>query len=249
MKRPKPEKRFYRKLYKRKGSKAFELTAGESDIFIQIPKERYSKNLKKELLEKLILLREQILAYGREHKEFLSSLKPITVSPLAPEIVKKMVYASSKIGVGPMAGVAGAINLFLGKHLENMKIGEFFIENGGDTYVSSGKEITVALITGTPSIDGKLGIELPAGRWGVCSSSSKIGHSLSFGQTELVTVVGKDPIEADCAATLLGNSKSMEELTSTAEKLIRSGIITGIIGLIDGKFLIHGNIKFVKLHQ
>ncbi len=247
VKRPKPEKRFYRKLLKKEGFAAFELIVGESDILVQVPEKNFSDELKRKLLENLILLREQILAYGREHREFLSSLKPVNVSPIAPEIVRRMAYASSKVGVGPMAGVAGAINAFLGMVLEESGISEFFLENGGDTYVSGGGKITVALITGNPSIDGKLGVELPPGKWGVCSSSSKIGHSLSFGRTELVTVVGEDPTVADCAATLLGNSKSVEELAVTAERLVKERIVSGVVGLIKGKFVIAGDVKLIRL--
>ncbi|SMP08150.1 hypothetical protein SAMN06265339_0578 [Desulfurobacterium pacificum] len=238
LKKPKPEKRFYRKWEKRKGFKSFEIVSGESDIFISVPEKHYSEELKKTLLNRLITLREQILSFSNKHREFLTSLTPVKIPPLSPAIINYMAKSAKEIGVGPMAGVAGAINFYLSETLKERGIDEFFIENGGDTYFSSKSPVTVGIITGSPNIDGKIGIKLAPGTWSVCSSSSKIGHSLSLGRTQLVTVVAKDPAIADCAATFLANSKSVEEVQERFKKI--KDKITGFLSFIDNKFAFYG---------
>ncbi len=247
LKKPKPEKRFYRKWEKRQGFKAFEIISGESDILISIPENCYSEELKQQLLNSLISLREQILSFSSKNKEFLTSLSPVEVPPFSPAIVNYMAESAKKIGVGPMAGVAGAINFFLAEILKEKGIEEFFIENGGDTFFSSKSPTTIGVITGNPNVDGKIGIKLKPGTWSVCSSSSKIGHSLSLGKTQLVTVVAKDPATADCAATLLANSRSSQEILKLFESI--KGKISGFLSYINDSFIIYGlELTAVKTH-
>jgi len=244
-KRPKPEKRFYRSWIRKEGFTTFEIVAGESDVFISIPTKYYSERLKNNLTEFLIDLRNQILEFSKKYPQFLTSLTPIKTPVMAPSIVTYMAKASEKVGVGPMAGVAGAINYFLGEELIETGIDEFFIENGGDIYLSSKTTSIVGLIFGVPELDGKLAIKLPPSTWSVCTSSSKIGHSLSLGQTQSATVLGKDPALTDCAATLLANSKSLKEIEKKSEQITG---IEGILVLINGKFLIK-NIQLLKLQH
>ncbi|WP_163329478.1 UPF0280 family protein [Desulfurobacterium thermolithotrophum] len=246
IKKPKPEKRFYRKLIRKKEFLSFELVAGESDIWVSVPKKEVTdlKFLKEILTDYLISLRSQILSYSERFPKFLKSLKPLRVDLLAPSIVKEMAVASAKVGVGPMAGVAGAVNKFLGKRLKSLGISQFIVENGGDVFISSSEPIVSAILTGNPNIDGKLGIEIPPGEWGLCSSSSKIGHSLSLGYTQIATVLSTDPILSDCVATFLGNSKTEEEFVKRCRSI---SDIEGTIGLVNGKFVVFGNLKLVKL--
>lgn len=246
LKRAKPEKRSYRSLIKKKGVTSFEVIAGESDLWISLPKSKVSnlKLLKKRLTDYLISIRTQLLSYGKKHLEFLGSLKPVSTDILSPLIVKEMADASKTVGVGPMAGVAGGVNKFMGKKLMELGFPHFTIENGGDVFVSSNKPLTSAIIVGNPELDGKVGIEVPEGKWGLCSSSSKIGHSLSFGNTQISTALAVNPIVADCAATLLGNSRTEGEFIEKCKSLNE---LEGALGLINGKFIIFGNLKLVKL--
>jgi uncharacterized protein len=45
----------------------------------------------------------------------------------------------------------------------------------------------------------------------ICSSSGKIGHSLSFGQSDLVAVTSKSAVMADAAATAIANTVRTKE--------------------------------------
>jgi len=241
-----PEKRFYRRLQNPEGFKAFEVIAGESDLWIAVPEGEYSPALEREVEETLLFLRSQIELYAKRRKEFFTSLTPLTVEPLAPRVVKKMALECGRCGVGPMAGVAGTINLFVGERLEELGVSQFLIENGGDLYLKRERETVALLLTGDLKLDGKLGVVVPPGRWGLSSSSSKIGHSLSLGSSQVATVLAEDPVYSDCCATFLGNSVSPEDALDRINRL--EGIL-GALVFIDGKFVMKGNLKPVLIGQ
>ncbi|GAH70555.1 unnamed protein product, partial [marine sediment metagenome] len=52
--------------------------------------------------------------YVKQNPTFLTSLEPLTIGEDAPLIVKEMARSTSRVGVGPMASVAGAIAEFVG---------------------------------------------------------------------------------------------------------------------------------------
>ncbi len=242
-----PEKRFYRAFQKPKGFKAFNVVAGESDLWIAVPETEYREEIKKEILSTLISIREQIKTFGERNPEFLKSLTPVNLPAFVPEVVRVMGEASKRVGVGPMAGVAGAVNLFIGRKLTELGFSQFIIENGGDLYINVERSVVVSLFPKNPKLLGKLGLELPPGEWGISTSSSRIGHSLSLGRTELATIVGNDPVVTDCGATYLGNSKTVVEAKKRAEELLK--INTGAVALIEGKFVMAGELKLVRLTQ
>ncbi|WP_457570036.1 UPF0280 family protein [Desulfurobacterium sp.] len=248
MKKTRPEKIFYRRFVANKGI-SFEISAGESDLWIYLPETfTVPENLKKELLDYLILLRKQIESYMEQNPDFYSSLVPISVGDvLLPEIIKKMLTASSKVGVGPMAGVAGAVNYFVGRKLEELGFSQYIIENGGDVLVFSNKERVLKLYTGNSKIDENIGLKIPAGKWGVCSSSSKIGHSLSFGNTSIATVIAQDVVVSDCAATFMANSRTIDEIVQKGDKLVKAGVIEGAFSVMDEQIILTGKVFPVRL--
>ncbi len=232
----KPEKRSYRRLQRPEKFKSFEVIVGESDLWISVPEVFDCKLLKKEIEALVRDLRTQLNLYIGETPQFLYSLEPVEVERMAPLIAKLMAQRCRACSVGPMAGVAGAFNFFVGKRLEELGVSEFLIENGGDLYIKRNSETVVLLLL--PSEEGRYALKIPSGEWGISSSSSKIGHSLSLGNTEIATVIAKDPILSDCCATYLGNSKSVEDALKRVEKL--PGEVEGALVLINGKFVIKG---------
>jgi ApbE superfamily uncharacterized protein (UPF0280 family) len=64
----------------------------------------------------------------------------------------------------------------------------------------------------------------------VCSSSGRLGHSFSFGDCDLATVVARDAALADAAATLAGNLVRRESDIPAA--LERVAGLPGVAGLI-----------------
>jgi len=68
----------------------------------------------------------------------------------------------------------------------------------------------------------------------ICSSSARMGHSLSLGDCDLATVVARDASLADAAATLACNlTRTLHDVDATLAR------ITGIPG-VNGLLLVKG---------
>ena len=108
--------------------------------------------------------------------------------------------------MGPMAAVAGAISEFVGKGLLNFS-SEVIVENGGDIFMQSQSDRIAGIYAGDSPLSQKIGLKIPAEDtpMGICTSSGKIGHSLSFGKADAVVILSKDTALADAAATAVGN--------------------------------------------
>jgi len=177
--------------------------------------------------------RLQIEEYIRSHPSFGSSLTPLPLSPSAPLIVREMLTAGRRAGVGPMAAVAGAIAEGVGQALQRGGVGELIVENGGDIFLARNRQCTVAVFAGESPLSNKIGILVEAEQMpcGVCCSSGSIGHSLSFGQADAVVVVAPSTALADATATRIGN-----EVTSgpgSIEKALKTARdIQGISGVL-----------------
>jgi ApbE superfamily uncharacterized protein (UPF0280 family) len=109
---------------------------------------------------------------------------------------------------------------------------EAIVENGGDMFLTSPEEVLVGLYAGDHSLSGRLAFRLAPGAMpvSVCSSSSRFGHSLSFGDCDLATVVARDGALADAAATLAGNSvRSPEDIEPTLARIMGIPGIRGVL--------------------
>ena len=151
--------------------------------------------------------RLQIENYLVEHPEFGSSLTPLVPDELAPPIIKGMFRAAREAGVGPMAAVAGGIAEFVGRGLLEAGFKEIIVENGGDIFLNRSGELTVSVYAGQSPLSNRLGLKIMPGQMplGICTSSGTVGHSLSFGLADSVTVLADSAFVADAAATRLGN--------------------------------------------
>jgi len=150
--------------------------------------------------------RSELKDYILRHEDFLISLEPLLVED-APLIVKMMARAGRKAEVGPMAAVAGTIaQLSMGYLLsEGAKIA--IVDNGGDVAINTNKDIIMGLYAGDSSLSGQIGFKLKHGKtpMGVCTSSGTVGHSISFGRADSVTVFAKEASVADALATSIAN--------------------------------------------
>ncbi len=176
--------------------------------------------------------RQNLESYIERHPEFQSSLTPITLLPEAPTIAIKMSNASHATGLGPMASVAGTIAQVGVEAAQNCGCNEAIVENGGDMFLASESPVTIGIYAGKNIIGSQLAFHLLPEHLpiAICSSSSKMGHSLSFGDCELATVVARDAALADSAATLVCNSISGE--ADVAGVLDTVGQINGIQGIL-----------------
>ena len=89
-----------------------------------------------------------------------------------------------------------------------------------------------------------------AGGTAVCSSSSLMGHSLSFGSCDLCTVVSDNAAIADAAATLGGNMvKTEDDLGPAAEKLSAIPGVTGVLLIKNDQLAIAGKMPSIIRHE
>ena len=186
-----------------------------------------------DLVERELLLQRELLEeYIRRQPEFLSALVPIRLLEDAPEIARRMDAASQLTGVGPMAAVAGAMAEACARAALEAGACEAIVENGGDLYASSPDPVRIGIYAGESKVSGRLAFEVPPAMMplSLCSSSSTMGHSLSFGDCDLATIASKDAALADAAATLACNSvKSAADFDRVLSAVSR---IPGILGLL-----------------
>jgi ApbE superfamily uncharacterized protein (UPF0280 family) len=176
--------------------------------------------------------RNLLEGYLRRQPEFRTALVPLALLPGAPEVAVRMQAAARLTGVGPMAAVAGAMAQLAAEAALGGGAGEAVIENGGDIYLCSPRPVLIALYPGPGQLAGRLALEVQPGEMplGVCSSSARLGHSFSFGDCDLATVVARDAALADAAATLAGNLVRRESDLPAA--LRRVAALPGVSGLL-----------------
>lgn len=180
----------------------------------------------------IVRQRDRLEQYIAGHREFASSFKPVTLREGAPEVARRMAAAARVVGVGPMAAVAGAMAQLAAEAGLAAGAEEAIVENGGDIYLCSPQPVVVGLYAGEGPIADRLALavqprEMPIA---ICSSSSRMGHSVSLGDCDLSTVVAADASLADAAATEAANRvKRVEDLDRMLEAI---GKLDGIRGLL-----------------
>ena len=192
--------RFYRS-FKVTGTHPFTVTLGQSNLYI-----RADSDLSVQALDALAQARGQLESYLADHRAFAPSLVPLARDPLAPAMVRAMIEAGIKSGVGPMAAVAGAIAQTVGLALADCS-DRMIVENGGDLFLSLCEDQVIGIYAGDSPLSGKIGLRILASETpcGLCTSSGVIGHSYSTGDADAVTIYAKDSALADAAATATGN--------------------------------------------
>lgn len=203
------------------------------------------------IIQEIVRQRRILSDYIGRQPEFLSSLTPVKLLPEAPVIVKEMHAASLKTGVGPMAAVAGITAQMAAEAALKAGGTEAIVENGGDVYLSSAKEVVIGLYAGENPLSGKLGLavaekEMPLA---ICSSSGKMGHSHSMSDCDLATVTSDNAALADAAATLACNLVTSVDLIDPAmEKIVRISGIRGILIVKDDRIGIAGGLPRLVKH-
>lgn len=154
----------------------------------------------------IIKERYGLKSYIQLHPEFLSSLEPLKVEN-APPLVEEMARASKLADVGPMAAVAGTISQFCLNYILDQGSRYSIVDNGGDVALKTNRDVTVGLFAGESSLSGRLGFKVKhqITPLGICTSSGTVGHSISFGRSDSVTVFASKASVADAMATSMGN--------------------------------------------
>jgi ApbE superfamily uncharacterized protein (UPF0280 family) len=182
--------------------------------------------------QEIVRQRRMLEDYIQHHPAFQRSLKPVKLLSNAPPSAQRMARAAGQVGVGPMAAVAGVMAQFAAEAGIKAGAKEVIVENGGDIYLQTVGPVVVGLYSGRSKKLNQLAFELQPENTpvSVCSSSGKMGHSMSLGQCDLATVVAKDAALADAAATQAANLVS--KLNDVESALNRIAAIDGIDGVL-----------------
>ena len=224
---------------------SFQVRVKETDLYIKA-----AQNLQELAYQSILRYRYQLEQYLLANPEFYRSLVPLADDEFAPPIVRRMLWAARCAGVGPMAAVAGAMAEAVGQDLLR-ESSEVIVENGGDIFLRSSKEVKVGIFAGASPLSLRIGLRLPAAEhpWGVCTSSATVGPSLSFGRADAVCVLAASPALADGAATAVGNVvRSSLELENGLEKARSIEGLTGAVIILGDKLAAWGQIQLAEIN-
>lgn len=156
----------------------------------------------------ILSIRRDLKNYILRNEDFLLSMEPIKLDDDdLPLIVRRMHESSTLADVGPMACVAGTISeLSLNYLISNGSI-HSIIENGGDIALINSRKVLCGIYSNNDVLGNDIAFEIKKRKspLGICTSSGKIGHSISFGQSDSVTVISNSSSIADGLATRIAN--------------------------------------------
>jgi len=152
-----------------------------------------------------------------------------------------MADASAIVGVGPMAAVAGAVAGYALSRVIEQGSRYCIIDNGGDIALINDRDVKIGLYAGDSPLSGKYAFLIGPrdGMYSVCTSSATVGHSMSLGVADSVTVFGPDPVLADAVATWVCNTLTLTDHSSFSKI---PDNIDGIFAVIDDRSLIWGDV-------
>jgi hypothetical protein len=223
---------------------SFHVAVKETDLWISA-----DANLEKEARDLVFDCRQQIETYIRIHPEFVVSLTPYQFDPLAPAVVKKMIDVTGRVGVGPMASVAGVIAQYVAEGLLGLT-DQVIVENGGDIFLKTNRPATVSIFAGASVLSDRIGLKISVRQMplGVCSSSAKVGHSRSIGKTDVCCILSHCAALADGAATAIGNMVKYKGDLKTIDQWVAQlpEIIGGVV-IVGDSIAAWGDIELIDL--
>lgn len=205
--------------------KRFNVTQRESDLDLYVSSEINGVE------DVLAACRSILVTQIESEPEFLDSLTPLRPRPEDPPLILRMKQAASAAGVGPMAAVAGAVAEAVGVYLRRQNA-DVIVENGGDLYLDLSTERRVLIYAGDSPLSGRLALHIKPEETplGICTSSGRFGHSLSFGRAHAAVILSQNTALADAVATATANRVSVPEDIDTAVKF--AAAITGVKGVL-----------------
>lgn len=217
--------------------------------------------------KRAILKAKDIFQYHRNILEkyvlkdrcFLTSFSPVKVNT-DHAIINLMAESAFLCNVGPMAAVAGALADLMLEVMKNKDDPNFIpakialVENGGEIAIDSEESMKIALYAGDNQLNLNIGFLINKENCpiGLGTSSATVGHAISFGEADAVTVFAKSATLSDAGATRIANLVKGVDI----EKSIKLGLdaaddINGILGAFisrEDKVGITGNIpQMIKI--
>jgi len=238
------QQRTYRNQVYQDTMQSFNISVKETDLCIHAPQRMDA--LAKELV---LQYRAFIEAYIKIHPEFETTLVPWRMQGPAPKIIADMVKAGKRSGVGPMAAIAGAISEYVGRDLL-AHTDEVIVENGGDVFIKCNQPVSVGVYAGKSPLSLHIGFGVDSSHKpiAVCTSSGTVGHSLSMGQADAVSIVSESCALADAAATAIGNQvRTKADIQAAIEYGQNIEGVQGILIILDDKLGMWGDIDIIPV--
>lgn len=187
--------------------------------------------------------RREIERQVRRDPFFLTTMEPYT--PKAPEpVVARMCEAAAVAGVGPMAAVAGTVAQVALEAMVAQGCDHGWVDNGGDVALLLDRRAVMEVFhePGAKTAFG-LTLEPTDGMIGVCSSSGRLGHSISLGDADVALAMASSAILADALATAIGNRVTdAQSLRTCFDPFKRVSGLIGGLAMVDGEVGIHGRL-------
>jgi len=246
------EPRTYRKQFSQERFRSFVVNYKETDLWIGVDPDSYREEMKEVSFLKVKELRTQMEEYLLKDPVFGKTFEPHQVEPNAPEIVRWMAEAATRANVGPMAAVAGAFSETVGRHLmEEFKIQELVIENGGDIFLKIENNLLMSVYAGSSPLSEKIGIEIQSSDspLGVCTSAGTVGPSVSLGRADAAMIVCRNTALADALATTFGNLiQTPEDVQRVTQETEQFPEILSVVIICRDKIGIRGKfeMKLIK---
>ena len=174
------------------------------ETHIRLTTDLTSHNLKDYIYQ----IRADLKTYINHNQNFLLSLEPVKETDEdSPLIIQKMHESSKYADVGPMACVAGTVSEMAVDYLISKNSKNSIVENGGDIALVNNQKVLCGIYSGNDVLGNDIAFEIKKRKkpLGICTSSGKIGHSISFGLSDSVTVISKSPSLSDGLATRIAN--------------------------------------------
>ncbi|MBN2467474.1 MAG: UPF0280 family protein [Deltaproteobacteria bacterium] len=222
----------------------FRVCVKETDLYLKA-----ERNLETQARHAILACRGQIEAHIKTHPHFFQSLGPLPFDPHADPIIQEMLSASQKAQVGPMAAVAGAIAEFVGRTLLSYSH-EIIVENGGDIFLQTIHDVIIGIFAGSSPLSNQIGIKIRSQDTplGICTSSGTVGHSLSFGKADAVTILSANTALADAAATAVANEvKNNVDIPHALDLALSFSGVIGAVIAIGSHIGCQGEVRLIKL--
>ena len=212
----------------------FHFTEKESDITILSESKKAIIRAKNAFYYHRKILEQYVL----KDKRFLKSFAPVKVKTDLT-IINMMAEATELCGVGPMAAVAGALADLMLNAMKNDKIPDFqpakvaLVENGGEIAIDSEKDMKIALYAGENQLNLNIGflIQKKDCPIGLGTSSATVGHAVSLGQADAVTIFAKNATLGDAAATKIANLVKGPDIEKSIKRALDAvDTIEGVFG-------------------
>jgi len=171
---------------------------------------------------------------------FLTTFEPYDRGQAANETTRRMCEASEAVGIGPMACVAGAVAQAGLEAMVANGCRHGWVDNGGDIALIVEEPTTIEVFSGSaPGTRDAIAFEMEAlGKvMGVCSSSGKLGHSISLGESDVSVAIADSAVLADAMATAMGNAVQRGRGLETA-----FAAVSGVNGFIGGLVMLDGAV-------